>query len=141
MMRQALMVARGAAELAGSVQQEGIPVESGLERKLLSLIGLGVRGRGATVGVDRVRDAAKKGELVLAIVAPDASRHSKEKVLPLLQARRIRVIDGPSAAALGHAVGREATAVVGVTDPALAAGIRALFDSPEERDTGSPRAR
>ncbi len=116
-------------------------MEPDVERKLLGLIGLGVRGRGATVGVDRVRDAAKKGELVLAIVAPDASRHSRDKVLPLLQARRIRVIEGPSAATLGHAVGREATAVVGVTDPALAAGIRALFESPEVRDTGSPGAR
>lgn len=129
------------AELAFYLMEEGSQMESAVERKLLNLIGLGVRGRGATVGVDRVRDAAKKGEVVLAIVAPDASRHSKEKVLPLLQARRIRVIDGPSAATLGHAVGREATAVVGVTDPALAAGIRALFDPPEVRDTGSPRAR
>lgn len=116
-------------------------MEPAQERKLLGLIGLGVRARGAVVGVDRVRDAVKKGEVVLAIVAPDASRHSREKVVPLLQARRIRVIDGPSAAMLGQAVGREATAVVGVTDPALAAGIRALFDSPENRDTGSERAR
>ena len=39
------------------------------ETKLLRLLGLGVRGRGAVVGVERVREAASKGTLVLAIVA------------------------------------------------------------------------
>ncbi|MEO7511347.1 MAG: ribosomal L7Ae/L30e/S12e/Gadd45 family protein [Gemmatimonadaceae bacterium] len=112
-----------------------------LERKLLGLIGLGVRGRGVVVGVERVRDAAKRGFVRLAVVAPDASRHSLDKVVPLLQARGIRIIDGPSAAALGAAVGREATAAIGITDPSLAAGVRKLFDAPEVRDTGSERTR
>jgi len=57
--------------------------------KVLRLLGLGVRGRGAVVGVERVREAAAKGSLVLAVVAPDASRHSLEKVLPLLAAKRV----------------------------------------------------
>ena len=55
-------------------------------RKLLGLVGLGVRGRLAVVGVEQVRDAAKKGKLALAVVAPDASRHSLDKVVPLLRA-------------------------------------------------------
>ena len=49
------------------------------QRKLLGLIGLGVRGRGAVVGVQRVRDAAKRGKLHLAIAAPDASNNSLAK--------------------------------------------------------------
>ncbi len=117
------------------------PMNAVLERRLLGLIGLGVRARGAVVGVERVRDAAKRGFVVLAIVAPDASRHSLDKVVPLLVARRIRIIEGPSASALGAAVGREATAAVGITDPSLAAGVRKLFDTPEARDTGSERTR
>ena len=116
-------------------------MEPMVERKLLGLIGLGVRGRGAVVGVDRVRDAVRKNGIVLAVIAPDASRHSLDKVVPLLQARRIRVIEGPSAAMLGNAVGRDATTVVGVTDPALAAGIRALLEPPVVRDTGPERTR
>ncbi|HEX9248844.1 MAG TPA: hypothetical protein VF856_05060, partial [Gemmatimonadaceae bacterium] len=59
------------------------------QRKLLGLIGLGVRGRGAIIGVERVRDAARRGKLFLAIAAPDASSNSLDKVLPLLQARGI----------------------------------------------------
>ena len=96
------------------------------QRKLLGLIGLGVRGRGAVVGVERVRDAAKRGKLHLAIAAPDASSNSLDKVVPLLQARGITVIAGPSAADLGAAAGRETTAVVGIVDKGLAKGIRAL---------------
>ena len=96
------------------------------QRKMLGLIGLGVRGRGAVIGVERVRDAAKRGKLILAIAAPDASSNSLDKVVPLLQARGISVFAGPPAAELGAAAGREATAVIGIVDKGLAKGIRAL---------------
>jgi ribosomal protein L7Ae-like RNA K-turn-binding protein len=100
-----------------------------LERKLLRLVGLGVRSRGAVIGVQRVRDAALRNRLAFAVVAPDASRHSLEKVVPLLTARRVRWIEGPSAHALGAAVGRETTAAVGIVDRQLALGIRRLVDA------------
>lgn len=90
--------------------------------KALRLIGLGMRARGVVVGVDRVRDAAKNDELLLAIVASDASAHSQDKVRPLLAARRVPTVDARTAD-LGAAVGREGTAAVGVTDPHLARGI------------------
>lgn len=104
--------------------------------RLLRLVGLGVRGRGAVVGVERVREAVGKGTLVMAIVAPDASRHSLDKVRPLLAARGIPVHDGPGAQELGHAVGREATAAVGIVDPNLARGIQQLLGAPSG-DPGS----
>ena len=96
------------------------------QRKLLGLIGLGVRGRGAIIGVQQVREAARRGKLQLAIAAPDASSNSLEKVLPLLRARGIAVFAGPSAAELGSAAGRETAAVIGIVDKGLAKGIRAL---------------
>jgi ribosomal protein L7Ae-like RNA K-turn-binding protein len=99
------------------------------QAKVLRLLGLGVRGRGAVVGVERVREAVSRGTLVLAIVAPDASRHSLDKVVPLLTAKRVMVIEGPSAEELGRAVGRPSTAAVGVTDPNLARGIRDALDA------------
>ena len=95
--------------------------------KVAGLIGLGARGRLVVIGVEQVREAAKRGKVHVAIVAPDVSRHSKEKILPLLSARRIMIVEGPSAAALGAAVGRETTAVVGVVDRDLARGIRAAW--------------
>lgn len=112
-------------------------------RKLLGLIGLGVRGRLAVVGVQQVRDAAMRHKLVYAIVAPDASRHSLDKVVPLLQAKRVRFVEGPSAQELGAAVGRETTAAVGIVDAKLARGIRAIVEgsgSAGARESGPHRA-
>lgn len=103
-------------------------MDAASERKLLGLLGLGLRARTALVGVEQVRNAAKRGKLYLAVIAPDASRNSLDKVVPLLRAKRVRVIEGPSASALGAAVGRNATAAIGIVDRDLARGIRAITD-------------
>ena len=105
-------------------------METTQQRRLLGLIGLGLRGRGAIVGVQQVREAARRGKLYLAIAAPDASNNSLDKVLPLLRARGITVVAGPSAAELGSAAGREVTTVIGIVDKGLAKGIRALSLAP-----------
>jgi len=91
--------------------------------RVLRLLGLGVRSRGAVVGVNQVRDAVKQDKVFLAVIAADVSANSLDKVVPLLTARRVRFIEVPSALELGAAVGRDQTAVVGVVDRQLAAGI------------------
>jgi ribosomal protein L7Ae-like RNA K-turn-binding protein len=93
---------------------------------MLRLIGLGLRARNVVVGVEQVREAARKGSLQFAIVAPDASINSRDKIVPLLRARRIKFVEGPSAAELGAAVGRAQTAAVGVIDRQLARGLSGL---------------
>jgi ribosomal protein L7Ae-like RNA K-turn-binding protein len=100
-------------------------------------------GRLVVVGVQLVRDAAQRGKLKLAVIAPDASHNSLDKVVPMLRAKRIRMIEGPSAVELGAAVGRESTAAVGVVDLQLARGIRALVEPAPEKGhaAGSVRAR
>src|SRR5215204_1528275 len=97
--------------------------------RLLRLVGLGIRARGALVGVERVREGVKKNKVAYAIVATDASHHSLDKVIPLLNARRVRFIEVPSAAELGGVAGRESAAVVGIVDRQLAKGIRELAES------------
>jgi ribosomal protein L7Ae-like RNA K-turn-binding protein len=101
-------------------------VERSVVDRLLRLIGLGVRARNVVVGVEQVRSAAKKGNLEFAVVAADAAANSKEKIVPLLRARRVKFVEGPTAVELGAAVGREQAAAVGVVDPQLARGIREL---------------
>jgi ribosomal protein L7Ae-like RNA K-turn-binding protein len=100
--------------------------------RMLRLVGLGIRGRGAVVGVEQVREGVKKNKVAFAIVAMDASRHSLDKVIPLLNARRVRFVEVPSATELGGVAGRESTAVVGIVDRQLAKGIRALVESGSE---------
>ena len=76
------------------------------------------------MGVSQVREAAKSNKVFFAVVAVDASTNSLDKVVPLLNARRVRFIEVPSAMELGAAVGREQTAVVGIIDRQLAAGVQ-----------------
>ena len=98
-------------------------------QKVLGLAGLGLRSRGAVVGVHMVREAALKGKLRFALVALDASKNSLDKVLPLLVARRIRMAQDFSATALGALAGRDSTVCIGILDSNLARGIRALVES------------
>jgi ribosomal protein L7Ae-like RNA K-turn-binding protein len=94
------------------------------------LLGLGFRGRLVVIGVEQVRAEVKKGTVRLAVVAHDASRHSREKVMPLLRAKGIDIIEVMSADELGALFGREQTAAVGITDAGLAQGVRAIgFDA------------
>ena len=104
-----------------------------LAQRVLRMVGLGVRSRGAVVGVEQVREAVKKGRLALAVVASDASRHSLDKVVPLLEARHVSIVFTPSAAELGRAAGRDQTAAIGIVDRQLARGIRELVDSAPHR--------
>jgi ribosomal protein L7Ae-like RNA K-turn-binding protein len=91
--------------------------------KVKGLLGLGLRARTVIVGVEQVRAAVGKGTAALVIVADDASANSRAKVVPLLEARRVRTVGGVTAEWLGDAVGRKATAAVAVADAALARGI------------------
>jgi ribosomal protein L7Ae-like RNA K-turn-binding protein len=100
------------------------------ERKILRLVGLGVRARTAVIGVEQVRRATERGRVRLALVAADVSHNSRDKVLPLLRARRVPVIELPSSARLGAAAGRSSTATIGVTDARLAQGIRESVEPP-----------
>jgi ribosomal protein L7Ae-like RNA K-turn-binding protein len=101
-------------------------VDEAVRRRLLGLLGLGLRGRLAVVGVERVRDAAKQGTLRVAVLAEDASRNSLEKVVGLLVAKQVPMLWVPQAGELGDVAGRDVTAVIGVIDVQLAKGILAL---------------
>ena len=114
-------------------------MDAAQERKVLNLLGLGVRGRLAVVGVDRVRDAVKSGAVRVAVVAGDASANSREKVTRLLTARGVPTLQVASAAVLGQAAGKETTAVIGVVDVQLAKGILAAVGSVREAQSGSRR--
>jgi ribosomal protein L7Ae-like RNA K-turn-binding protein len=104
-------------------------VDAADQRRLLGLLGLGIRGRNCVVGVDRVREAAHNGSLRVAVMAADAARNSREKVEGLIAAKGIPLLTISSAADLGEVAGRETTTIIGVVDVQLAKGILALAGS------------
>jgi ribosomal protein L7Ae-like RNA K-turn-binding protein len=90
---------------------------------LLGLIGLGYRGRRIVVGVDAVRKELQAGKCFCVVVAEDASPRAMEKVVRLAGAKGIRLLPGPSAAAIGAQLGKPPVMAVGVRDRALASGM------------------
>src|SRR3712207_6299243 len=90
---------------------------------LLGLLGLGYRGRRVVVGVDAVRKELQAGKCWCVVVAEDASARALDKVVRLAGARKVPVLTGPRAAAIGAQLGKPPVMAVGVRDRALAGGI------------------
>ena len=108
-------------------------ISESAKRKILGLAGLGIRGRLAVVGVEQVRDAARRGRLKIALVASDASQNSLDKVESLLAARKVTIIRSFSGRELGEVAGRELVAVIGVSDAGLAKGIANAISADSRR--------
>lgn len=93
---------------------------------LLSLLGLGIRAGSVVAGTAGVRAAIKRGDVALVVVAEDHSRRTANKVVRLATASGVEVVVGPCASDLGRILDRDAVEAVGVRDPNLAEGIRAV---------------
>jgi ribosomal protein L7Ae-like RNA K-turn-binding protein len=92
-------------------------------RGLLGLLGLGYRGRRVVVGVDAVRHELQAGKCWCVVLAEDASPRAVDKVVRLASAKRVPIISGPRAAAIGAQLGKPPVMAVGVRDRALANGM------------------
>lgn len=86
----------------------------------LDLLGLALRAGRLAIGTHAVKDAARRGELHAAVIARDATDNARDRVLPLLAARGVRVAECESAAQLGRAVGRHRLVVAGLKDAGFA---------------------
>jgi ribosomal protein L7Ae-like RNA K-turn-binding protein len=91
--------------------------------RLLGLIGLGYRGGRVVVGVEAVRRELQGGRCWCVVVASDASPRAIEKVVRLASGKRVPIIPGPVAAAIGAQLGKPPVMAVGVRDRALADGM------------------
>jgi len=96
--------------------------------RVVALIGLGVRARRVTVGVSGVRAGLGRGAFACVVIAGDASPRTRQQVAALARARGIPVLVGPPAAVLGAGLGRPGVQAVGVSDPALARGLRTYVE-------------
>lgn len=98
----------------------------------LRLLGLAARAGAVLSGTERVREAARAGTLRYVIVAGDVSANTQDKLIPLLESRRVRHRIVATRVALGDAVGRPPASALGITDAGLAKRVAALLESEEE---------
>ncbi len=92
----------------------------------LRLLGLAARAGAILPGTERVREAARTGDARLVIVAGDASGNTRDKLIPLLEARGVPHALAYDRARLGDAVGRGPLGAVAVVDASFAARLGEL---------------
>lgn len=94
---------------------------------LLRMLGLAARAGAVLPGTERVREAARAGALELVIVASDASDNSRDKLVPLLEARRLPYAVRFTRDELGGAIGKAPVSAVAITDKKLASRVKELI--------------
>jgi ribosomal protein L7Ae-like RNA K-turn-binding protein len=91
--------------------------------KIARLLGLGLRGGNVVIGVAGVRAGLQRGKIACVVLAADASPRTIDKVARLAEGKKVPVLRGPVAVALGAGLGKPPVQAVGVSDPALARGL------------------
>jgi ribosomal protein L7Ae-like RNA K-turn-binding protein len=89
------------------------------EQSVLQLVGLARRAGFAVVGTQAVRDAARRGELSVVVVARDATENARRRLRSMFEDSDLAVVTRGTRSGLGRAVGRSEVVVVGVRDRGL----------------------
>jgi ribosomal protein L7Ae-like RNA K-turn-binding protein len=91
------------------------------EEHVLALIGFALRARKAVLGREACKRAAQRGALRVLVVAADAGASAARDCLGHVAVPTVRL--AADKRALGALAGRDTLAVLGITEPQLAAGI------------------
>lgn len=107
------------------------------------MLGLAARAGAVVPGTERVREAVRAGRAFVVLVASDLSDNSRDKLLPLLEARQIPYAIVSDRNALGGAVGRAPLSALAVTEKKLAERVLELLNTSDavHKDGRSARAR
>lgn len=92
------------------------------------MLGLAARAGAVIPGTERVREAARSGSLHFVLVASDLSDNSRDKLLPLLDARQVPYAVVSDRDALGGAVGRAPLSALGITERKLASRVKEIIE-------------
>ena len=104
------------------------------ERALADILGLAARARALVHGTDMTRKAVREGEVRSVLLAGDAAPAQAQKLVPLLEARRVPFHVCLSREALGFAIGRGPVSAVGITNDSFekrVAVLAAALSSPQ----------
>ena len=91
--------------------------------KVLSYLGLAMRGRNLVSGEFQTEDAVKSGKAILVIVAEDASENTKKLFRDKCSYYEVPVYSYGTKQSLGRAIGKDQRSSLAVTDAGLAQAI------------------
>ncbi len=91
--------------------------------KILSLIGLAMRGRNLVSGEFQTKAAVRSGSAMLVVIAQDASHNTKKLFHDKCASYRVPIYEYGTREALGQAVGKEFRSSLAVCDAGLANAI------------------
>ena len=98
-----------------------------LERRGLSLLGLGAKAQRLAIGVEAAREALRRGAAEAIVMPRDASARAEDKLVALAGHREVPLFRAADADRLGAALGRPPVHGVAVLDRQLARGLRAYL--------------
>lgn len=99
------------------------------QNKVLSLLGLAMKGRNLVSGEVQTENAVKSGSAMLVIIAEDASKNTKKHFWDKCSFYEVPAYVYGSKEALGRAVGKNQRSSVGVCDAGLADAIIKLLET------------
>lgn len=94
-----------------------------MQNKVLSLLGLAMRGRNLVSGEFQTLEAVKQGSAMLVIIAEDASANTKKLFTNKCTFYEVPVREFGTKEELGRAIGRDMRSSLGVCDAGLAEAI------------------
>lgn len=99
------------------------------EQKILNMLGLAKRSRNLVSGTNTLKLSLRKVKLI--IVSDDISDNSFKEVEFLATQNEIKMISFNNSEALGMAIGKEMTKVIGITDIGFSKKILELYNKGE----------
>ena len=93
------------------------------KNKILSLLGIAMRGRNLVSGEFQTENSVKNGSAMLVIIAEDASANTKKLFTDKCSFYEVPVYQFGTKAELGRAIGKDLRSSLGVCDAGLADAI------------------
>ena len=104
-----------------------------IQNKVLSLLGIAMRGRNLVSGELQTEEAVKKNTALLVIVAKDASPNTKKLFYNKCSFYEVPICEYGTKESLGRAIGKESRSSVAVCDEGLAEAIIKQLEIEEKR--------
>ena len=102
------------------------------QNKVFSLLGIAMRGHRLVSGELQTLEAIKKGSAMLIMIAEDASPNTAKLFADKCSFYEVPVVTYGTKEELGHAIGKDERASIGICDAGLAEAVRRSIEASQE---------